>query len=1324
MLDYVARQLSYHLDGEEIVVGQDELLSMEQNIVILGEAGMGKTMLLKHLEREGAKFILARRLVRASDPRSLIGNTARVLIDAVDEVSSYKDGDAVDELVGKLEDAGGPSFILSCRAEDWREATAKSMIEAVYATLPIEMTLRPFDRDQIIAFLSDRLGADKATEVFDHYQDRAFADWLGNPQTLSMLANVIAKGGLPRGTAELFSHYVDVAWDEANDVRRESGSEVAKETVLDTLGAAFAAVILGGKEGLAWKGTKGSETLLSMAELAELPGCADWDAIKGNRLLARTGQGNGAFTYIHRRVGEWLAARWLARQTTNAKLRDRLLDNLIVQGIVPASLRGLFAWLALYDGFASRVIFADPMAVIEYGDADALSENAGAALLDALSSLAERSPWFAGSGRFRARSLISETLRARTFAKILDERCPSRLRVLLAQQFQGEALEPFEVEALRKLILHEASFYSLREDAAAALIGSLDEAEWPEFVNEVLAVGRMVDARLAAFMVLEAGLELFDDEQAAEVVMAAGGFGSAGTLEDDKHIGTLWRYRYEVPDERLTGFLDALAVRAQARLPEYRSIESSEIINLGDSLIARRLDVEPVEPSRLLKWLHAFGGKDSYVDDDEKRIATFVEEHDELRRAMQREWLSGAKSPEKLRAAAFDIQRVHSSLTLSDADFADFLSSLPSDYEGWKDIAWLVRHTPTEGQRTREALRRFSKDEADFEAWVEQALNPPKPDWQVRQERREAKYRTEREKRWGEFRNGLAKERDELSQGRFGVLLQAANVYLGRYSDLHHLKTSEERLAALLGPDLTKAFRKGLEACLRRLPPWPHAELIARDYAHSRAWNARYVLFAALAERFERLGSLDPIDDDQLIAAQLHISNHTGSGDEWAAFRDTIWTRIVSDSQLFERYARLSCEGSLNRGSEIVSGLYEITREAAKGQSDLVTRLAEEWLRTRWRMHWRAEAELLDVVLGQGDHGPLRSLVPKRLAMKTLTDERRRNWEAVGLIVDFERRARSAAVVLAKDPELFWAIRERIGARRPYDDLPRDVPTELAGWLVEHARKLYPLEGRPGGVTTGDTNPWDASEAIGRMIGAIGSDTSDRAGQILRELAKTPDGYRDRVLAVLAEYHEARAEMAWTPLEVTSLARILTDAAPETMPDLRSEVLRLLGQVQALIRSNDTDSWRHFYESDRVTPKEEEDCSDALIDILRQCSSEIGFSPEKHLGDNREGDIACEIGGLHLPIEVKGQWHPQLWRAADNQLEAQQAIDHKAEGYGVFLALWFGEKSGTKRLTGPPKGAGIRRPESPSELEDGLIKASKAAASDRIRIKVLDLSRG
>jgi hypothetical protein len=56
------------------------------------------------------------------------------------------------------------------------------------------------------------------------------------------------------------------------------------------------------------------------------------------------------------------------------------------------------------------------------------------------------------------------------------------------------------------------------------------------------------------------------------------------------------------------------------------------------------------------------------------------------------------------------------------------------------------------------------------------------------------------------------------------------------------------------------------------------------------------------------------------------------------------------------------------------------------------------------------------------------------------------------------------------------------------------------------------------------------------------------------------------------------------------------------------------------------------------------------------------------------------------------------------------------------LVLWFG--SNGKPLKGPPRGSGLKPPKTPTELEAALSALSPAVQSGRIRVKVINLSRG
>lgn len=159
--------------------------------------------------------------------------------------------------------------------------------------------------------------------------------------------------------------------------------------------------------------------------------------------------------------------------------------------------------------------------------------------------------------------------------------------------------------------------------------------------------------------------------------------------------------------------------------------------------------------------------------------------------------------------------------------------------------------------------------------------------------------------------------------------------------------------------------------------------------------------------------------------------------------------------------------------------------------------------------------------------------------------------------------------------------------------------------------------------------------------------------------------------------------------------------------------------MQARVRSDPTDCWRGFFRDNEVTPKHEEECSDHLAVLLQAVAPEIAFDPEFHVGGNREVDIACSVANLRIPIEAKGQWNKDLWSAAQWQLGDQQAVDHKANGYGVYLVYWFGSHG--KSLAKPP--AGVLRPTTPNDLQYLLCQMLTAAGLHNLKVVVLDLER-
>jgi hypothetical protein len=172
---------------------------------------------------------------------------------------------------------------------------------------------------------------------------------------------------------------------------------------------------------------------------------------------------------------------------------------------------------------------------------------------------------------------------------------------------------------------------------------------------------------------------------------------------------------------------------------------------------------------------------------------------------------------------------------------------------------------------------------------------------------------------------------------------------------------------------------------------------------------------------------------------------------------------------------------------------------------------------------------------------------------------------------------------------------------------------------------------------------------------------------------------------------------------------------------MQAFMMEELETVQAKIRSDDAESWRGFYD-DRGVPFDEERCRDHLLGLLRQASEGITLDPETHVAGDREVDITCSVDALRMPIEIKGQWHPGLWHAADSQLDRLYMQDWRAGGRGIYLVLWFGQNQPPNKCLASP-GRRAERPQTPDELREMLVARSMATREGRVLVFVLDLVR-
>jgi hypothetical protein len=1317
--------------GKLFELNQSDLLGRAEPIVVLGDAGMGKTTLLEEIGQElSYKFVHARRLVRSLDPSKLLGDATTFVIDALDELAVQAEGDAVDAVLASLEKAGFPNFILSCRVADWRSATSTQAMADTYGNDPLELFLKPISRDEARTLLSNDIGDHRADAVLDHFDDNGLGDLFGNPQTLKLIRAVADNEELPASKAALFELSTKKMWSEHSQTKASSSlSKLNESEALDAVGSAFSSLILTGKRAV-------SRSLileidhddLPIAEVSMLASRDDLEAVLGSRLLTSNVEGDpDRFSYTHRSVGEFLAARWLARRADTDRKRRRLLKLFHEHGLVPASLRGVHAWLAQDARLATQVIAADPMGVVEYGDTNDLLDQQAHALLESLFELGDRDPRYYDFDKTHSlRGIAKPSLCSEIKELIVSQSTPFSLRAMLLHSVSGSPVATMLSQTLDEMVLDsDVTFYERRiaGDALAGLSKGSDE--WARILAELHDLADESSLRLA--IELLPGIDFLgpSDIQIVELIVAFSGLSICAFPQKERTRigGGLWRLEKKLPDDRIEPVLNILSEYLNALLgDDYDRFEDSDAINVVYALTERRLALGGVEPLKLWNWLSSFGDCRGFRDDSQKAISDWLKNNNDARRRIQRFALLEETGLKTVWMRGWRLSDQFNGLSPDEGDIVALLDCLDPSTEAqgdrWKDLVRLCPHDEERGASVREAAAPFAI-EKEGQAFLELLANPDVPEWQINQEQRDRKRKEEKQESWAEHRANFLEHIDDLRDGRYGEVVNPAKAYLNLYSDMGNDVLAQERIEQWLGAELQEAAFQGFEAYLSNEESTPTANAIAESYAESKRWDAAYIFVAAAAERVRNDRPLDDLSDDRLLAILLEIRlTHILDHAKIDQVSEAVEQEVKNRPGLWLAFWRLRVEPQLEAKNEHVDGLYEIAR--GTNETNMTTDLASEWLQRFPNMAHCAETELIDCLIAAGELKFLKKYIDERMTSNITSDERRSDWDAVAFLVDYEAVQENLSKRRRKDLDFLWHLRSRLG-RRHDEGSPAPLSAVQLSWIIKNFRTKWPYVPHPSGITTGDANPWDATQYLGVLINRLGGFTSNEAITELSALRDAPnDSYTDYLKRTVAEQAQKVVEEKYISPTIADLESVLSDGKPKSADQLQAVILEELLEVQLKIRSHPTDWYKDFFLEG--IPKDEEECRDILLKILGDYPYGILCEPEGHLADDKRADIRCTIDQLMLPIEVKGQWHKDLWHAADTQLDRLYSHDWRSDRKGIYLVFWFGTKvPKNKKLKAPGKGS--ERPTTADELRLALIQKSVVAREGGVAVIVLDLVR-
>ena len=364
--------------------------------VLLGDPGAGKTTAFKReceALGEASCFMTARDFL-TFDPDDRPDWRGRTLfIDGLDErrAGSPDKTAPFDQLRRRLAKLGKPCFRLSCRTADWLGDNDRRHLTAVtpHGAAVVVLRLDPLTDSNASEILEARTNISDAPAFIRTATDRGVDGLLRNPQSLGLLADVVASNGTwPETRLETFDRACRHVVEKHDREHRHAGRTPTVDCTLDAAGRLCAILILTGCAGYATEPDYANDDYLDPERCRY-----DRDALRyalATNLF--TAENERRFTPVHRHLADFLGARHLARLIAGDLPTRRVLALITGEdGTVVTGQRGLSAWLAaLCRQARTELIERDPVGVVSYGEVRGFTTAEKQMLLAALCREASR----------------------------------------------------------------------------------------------------------------------------------------------------------------------------------------------------------------------------------------------------------------------------------------------------------------------------------------------------------------------------------------------------------------------------------------------------------------------------------------------------------------------------------------------------------------------------------------------------------------------------------------------------------------------------------------------------------------------------------------------------------------------------------------------------------------------------------------------------------------------------------------------------------------------------------------------------------------------
>ena len=1298
--------------------------------VLLGDAGAGKTTAFKtEAQAIGPEAILvrARQFIRSDDPPTEHPEWIRktLFIDALDEQRprSIDPRTAIDKICTNLLKLGRPRFRLSCRHADWLGATDQAeLTDPSPDGRVVVLALDPLTETDARTILQDSHAIADPADFIREARQRGLDGLLTNPQTLTLLANVVHHGRWPAGRAQTFELACEELAREHNQHRWSLPGGFHPRDLVQSAGNLSALLLLSDTLGVARDRSTESDDYPSLDSLSHSP---ESRAAVATPLFVHPEDGRAH--PLHRHIAEYLAARRIAALMDQGLPCGRALALMNgPDGTVVSQLRGLSGWLATLSQHARlQLITVDPVGVGLYGDVGAFSTEEKHALLDALAP--------------QARMFVYEHQSAAAFAPIATAEMQQALCSILQDPRRDTDQQAMVVFVL-DLLLHATGLSEIRDLILRTI---RDDTRWPRIQIAALKVHLRFSEEpdpepLRLLSDIHRGRLADPDDELLGKLLTALYPASVAPAEiwnylregEGLYIGSYWLFwSRHLADRSIQSATPTLLDAAVDRAPQIQAAFTSR--RIGDTLavlLARGLNEfgDELELPRLYNWLGVCAGvpDGGHIDEAARsQIKQWLSARPDTLIAIMQEAL--ANSPESelwQHSLALDrrLYDVHLPTQVAEWCIHHALSIAPDSPLA---AEYLTVRAICSNHLEHADLRLRTEGNETLSAVVDALLPRRAPPPRSEPERRQPARTAERHSREQHINELAANRQSLLDNAASSVLLQRlAFVYFNQFAGFHPAR-GPSAIFDYTGSDreMTDIILDAFRSTIRRSDV-PHPSEVLPLLDSSPVLPLAWPYLAGLAEA-ERTASFDPSwwNEEAMQRALAFYFAYAHGDYEPAWYQNLLHTRpdIVAEWQV--RFAGTCI--TLKR-SATNANVWHLANDDAHRH---VARLSS--LRLLRSFPTRAQSsqlsDLTNLLLAAIQHAPpgeLAELIGTTLSRSSISVAQRARWLAAGLAVDPLVYGSDVATFLHAGQQVqrassFGAL--FFASERPLSQFDRHdprLPTHLISLLGRHVG--------PDEFTEGVATPAiDLSRLVARCIHRLATNPEPTATRALDQLCREPP-LPDWGYSLNRARHEQRVlsrDHAYSHPTIAAVKGTLSDDGPANAADLHALVQDRIERVALQIRTSDANLWRPYWQEDRGrqrdTPKHEDSCRDALLAQLRPLlPGGAEAIPEGRYVNDKRADIrvTANAGAFSVPVELKKDSHRELWTSLHKQLIAKYTTDPATDGFGLYVVLCFGNP--TVPLPGKPPAT------SPAEIQSLLLDSLSLEERRKTSVLTIDLT--